>query len=42
MISVKLPKADWQWILMLLEDKPGYVSDALVKDLEPQVYKKEN
>jgi len=38
MIKVKLPKADWDWVLLMLEDKPGHVSTPIAREIETQVY----
>jgi len=39
--TVKLPRADWDMILMLLEDNPGYITGPLHKEIEDQVYAQE-
>ena len=41
MPKVTLPRGDWSWIVMLLEDNPGYISDAILKEINDQLYKQE-
>ena len=41
MPKVTLPRFDWDYIIMLLEDNPGYVSDPLLKEINDQLDRQE-
>ena len=42
MPTVKMPRADWELLVMLLEqNSQGYLVGPLVKDIEDQVYSQE-
>ncbi len=43
MVTVKMPRAQWDTVLMLIneESKRGYLVDALYKEIEDQVYSQE-
>jgi len=42
MIKVKLARFDWDFLLYLLEQNPGYVSSSLLTDIQSQVDSQEN
>jgi len=41
MPKVKLRRCEWDFIIMLLEDNPGYVSDRLLKEINDQLDRQE-
>jgi hypothetical protein len=41
MPKVTLTRADWEFVVMLLEDNPGYVSDPLLKEINDQLDRQE-
>jgi hypothetical protein len=41
MPKVKLRRFEWDFIIMLLEDNPGYVSDPLLKEINEQLDRQE-
>ena len=42
MPTVKMPRADWEFLLMMLEEsRGGYIIDRLTKDIEDQIYGQE-
>lgn len=42
MPKVKLTSAEWDWILILLEDNPGYLSNPIRRDILSQLVLQEN
>jgi hypothetical protein len=42
MPKVKLTTSDWDWILMLLNDTRGYVSDSIIEEINNQLAKQEH
>lgn len=42
MPKVKLTSAEWDWILILLQDNPGYISDPLFREIDKQLSKQEH
>ena len=41
MPKVTLTRADWDFVVMILEDNRGYVIDPILKDINDQLYKQE-
>ena len=42
MPKVNLTSAEWDWILILLRDSPGYISDPIFREIDSQLAKQEN